>query len=235
MYWKAFQSEIDFLINIFTENGYNRNTLTNIATEYLRNINKPKSNDQNNTKNTKNIIKLSWVPILGPKLWKEFKNKDIKTVFTSGANLKSILCQNRSKLIPSSYPGGYTLNCSCNTEYIGETKKKVITRAIEYQQDSKKGKWESSGATAHCLKCHGQFNWLHPKTLSREARYKSRKIRESLEIKRSKCNSSKSNINRDDGNFVKTNTWTPFLRNINDLESALRNQRSHFKADMTSN
>ena len=112
----------------------------------------------------------------------------------------------------------------------------MITRTIEHQQDSIKGKWESSGATEHCLECHGQFNWLHPKTLSREARYKSREIRESLEIIRSKCNSSKVNINRDDGNFVKTNTWTILLRNINNLESALkRNQRSHCKADMTSN
>ena len=56
------QSEIDFLIDIFTENGHNRNTLTNIATEYLRNTNKPKRNDQNNTMNTKNITKLPWVP-----------------------------------------------------------------------------------------------------------------------------------------------------------------------------
>ena len=55
---KYLQSETDFLIDIFTENGHDRNTLTNIATEYLQNINKPKSNDQNNTKNTKNIIKL---------------------------------------------------------------------------------------------------------------------------------------------------------------------------------
>ena len=38
--------------------------MANIATEYLRNINKQKSNDQNNTNNTKNI-KLPWVPILG--------------------------------------------------------------------------------------------------------------------------------------------------------------------------
>ena len=136
---KHLQSEIDFLINIFTENGHNRNTLTNIATEYLRNINKPKSNDQNNNKNTKNIIKLPWVPILGPKLRKEFKKKKIKTVFTSGANLKSILCQNKSKLIPNSYPDVYTLNCICNAKYIGETKKKVITRTIEHQQDSIKG------------------------------------------------------------------------------------------------
>ena len=149
---KHLQSEIEFLIDIFTENGNSRNTLTNIATEYLQNINKPKSNDRNNTRNAKNIIKLPWVPILGPKLRKEFKKKKIKTVFTSGANLKSILCQNKSKLIPNSYPGVYTLNCSCNADYIGETKKKVITRTIEHQQDSIKGKWESSGATEHCLK-----------------------------------------------------------------------------------
>ena len=90
-----------------------------------------------------------------------------------------------------------------------------------------------SGATEHCLECHGQFNWLHPKTLSREARYKNKTIRESLEIKRSKWNSRKSNIIRDDGNFIKTNTWTPLLRNINDLESALHHQRCHCKVDMT--
>ena len=84
---KHLQSEIDLLIDIFTENGHNRNTLTNIATEYLRNINKPKSNDQNNNKNT---IKLPWVQILGPKLRKQFKKKKIKSALTSGANLKSI-------------------------------------------------------------------------------------------------------------------------------------------------
>ena len=111
----------------------------------------------------------------------------------------------------------------------------MINRTIEHQQDSLKGKWAISGATEHCLKCHCQFNWLQPNTLSREAIYKSRKIWESLEIKRSTCNSSKSNINCDDDNYVKTNTWTRLLRNINDLESALCNQRSHCKADMMSN
>ena len=80
------------------------------------------------------------------------------------------------------------------------------------------GNWESSGVMEHCLKCHGQLNWLQPKTLSREARQKRRKIRGSEEIKSSECDSSKSNINWD-GNIVKTNAWTPFLRNINDLES----------------
>ena len=74
---KYLQSEIDILFDIFTENEHNRNTLTNIATKYLRNINKPKTNDQNNTRNTKNI-KLPWVPILGPKLKKNLKRKTLK-------------------------------------------------------------------------------------------------------------------------------------------------------------
>ena len=94
-----------------------------------------------------------------------------------------------------------------------------MARTIKHQQDSIKGNWESSGVTERCLKCHGQFNWSHPKFLSREAKYKSRKFRESLESKRSKCDSSKCNINRDDGSLVKTNIWRHLLRDINDPES----------------
>ena len=75
---KYLQREIDVLIDIFTENGHNKNTLTNIATEYLRNINKPKSKDENNTKYIKNIINLPWVPILGPKLRKNLKRQTLK-------------------------------------------------------------------------------------------------------------------------------------------------------------
>ena len=32
--------------------------------------------------------------------------------------------------------------------------------------DSMSGKWESSGATDHTKECHGQFNWLHLKTVT---------------------------------------------------------------------
>ena len=35
-----------------------------------------------------------------------------KAVFTLGANIKFILCQNKSKVLPNSYPGVYALTCS---------------------------------------------------------------------------------------------------------------------------
>ena len=98
-----------------------------------------------------------------------------KTIFTSGRNLKYLICRNKSKLLPNSFPGVYQLGCTCNGLYIGETKKKAITRTTEHQQDSFNGKWESSGATEHCLECHGQFNWINPKTLSTEQQYHRRK------------------------------------------------------------
>ena len=72
---------------------------------------------------------------------------------TSGPNLKSLLCRNKTKLLSKSYLGVYELKCTCNSAYFGETKKKILTRTIEHQQDSFKGKWDNSGATE-------QFNML---------------------------------------------------------------------------
>ena len=71
--------------------------------------------------------------------------------------------------------------------------------SLEHQQDSFNGKWESSGATEHCLECHGKFNWINPKTLSTEQQYHRRKIRESLEIKKAKTNKGRIVLNRDEG------------------------------------
>ena len=130
----------------------------------------------------------------------------IKTIFTSGSNLKLLLCQNKTKLLHNSYLGVYKLQCTCNSVYFGETKKKILTMTIEHQQDSFKGKWNNSGATEHSLTCHRQLNWIHPKTIARENDYRKRKIREALEIKKAKYNKKIKFLNKDEGNLVKPNT-----------------------------
>ena len=95
-----------------------------------------------------------------------------------------MFCRNKTKLLAKSYPGVYELNST----YFGETKKKILTRTLEHQQDSFKGKWDNSGATGHSLTCHGQSNRIHWKTIARENDYRKRKIREALEIKKAKYN-----------------------------------------------
>ena len=106
----------------------------------------------------------------------------------------------------------YQLDCSCNGKYIGESKKRVLTRCIEHQQDSISRKWESSGATEHtCHECHGQFNWLHPKTVRISPYMYERKIHEVLEINKLKTITEKDKtftvLNRDNGDYITTNSW----------------------------
>ena len=84
-----------------------------------------------------------------------------------------------------------------------------MTRTIEHRQGSFKGKWDYFGATEHTLTCHGQFNCIHSKNIARENDCRKRKIREALEVKKAKCNIKLKVLNRDEGNLVKTKTWTP--------------------------
>ena len=141
-----------------------------------------------------------------------------KVVFQTGPSSKNILCKNRDNLIPNSYPGVYELKCSCGSVYNGETRKKIISRSIKHQQESIKGIRPSSGTTEHTKECHGHFDWLHPKTLSMKNRYYDRKVRESLEIGMTKVRYGQDKVlNRDNGNFVKTNAWKPLFKKIKTL------------------
>ena len=99
------------------------------------------------------------------------------------------------------------------------TKKRVLTRSLEHQEDSKAGKSEASAATEHSKNCHGRFNWLQPKTLAKLSNTHERKIKESLEINnletKAEYDKSIKVLNRDRGNIVNTNSWKPLFRRIN--------------------
>ena len=117
------------------------------------------------------------------------------------------------------FPSVYQIDCTCNALFFGETKKKTITRTIEHQEDGFNGKWECSGATEHSLECHGQFNWINSKTLSTEQRYHKRKIRKPLEFKKAKTSKRRKVLNRDEGNLVKANTWTPLFAKLTEKQT----------------
>ena len=95
----------------------------------------------------------------------------------------------------------YQLDCSCNGTYISESKKIALTWCIEHQQDSIKSNWESSGAIEHTKECHGQLNWIQPRTIPVMSNIYKKKVREALEI--SKLNTLKA---------LKQLVWTLLLR-----------------------
>ena len=70
----------------------------------------------------------------------------------------------------------------------------------------------------HTKECHGCFDWLHPKTISIKNSYYDRKVRESLEIDMAVVKYGQEKVlNRDNGNFVKTNAWKPLFRKMKTL------------------
>ena len=103
---------------MFVENGHDRNHLYSLIREYKRQTPKTENTDSN-------IVKLPWIPIIGPKIRKELRKTQCKAIFKT-KKLKNILYNNES--LPNSYPGVYELSCDCGREYIGETKKCVINQ-----------------------------------------------------------------------------------------------------------
>ena len=55
--------------------------------------------------------------------------------------------------------------------------------------------------------------------LSTVQKYQRRKIRESLEFKKAKTNKRRNVLNGNEGNLVKTNTWTPLFVKLTEKET----------------
>ena len=73
-------------------------------------------------------------------------------------------------------------------------------------------------ATEQTKEFHGHFDWFYPKTLSMKNRYYDRKVREPLEIDMMVIRYGQHRVlNRDNGNFVKTNVWKPLLKKMKTL------------------
>ena len=200
------EQEIEFIINVFVENGYERKVLENIVKDQGKTNQKPKQKKEK-------YVSLPWIPGLSSKLRKVFKNVGYSVSFKSQPNLKQILTsRNKDKLPPNSQPGVYFIPCECQGGYTGQTKKRIISREKEHEKDVFLEKISDSALAEHCSKCNGIIQWSNTRTLAIESNCFKRCVRESLEIRRMKTGpDDDKGINRDYGKYVKTNTWNSLL------------------------
>jgi len=195
--------EINFLVEMFVENGYQRSMLRNIVTNY--GVNSTIERDP-----TKPVVRIPWIPVIGPKLRKTLKKYGCSVIFSSGRNLKDMLCNHKTPLPKNSGSGVYKLECECSSVYVGETKKQIRTRIKEHEHDVFKGKWKASGATEHAERCQQAFKWEDVTTIANEPDYRRRKVREAIEIRRAR-RSDRLCVNKDNGNIMKTSHWDHLL------------------------
>ena len=211
--------EIEFLKNIFIENGYNENHLKKIITSYQpRQLSRHKNELQTQRDNPDRPLhaSLPWIPGVSDKLKKLFKSANINTTFKSSSNLNDILCRkNKARLPTFSTPGVYMISCSCGKRYVGESGGTIKTRIKQHQKACFLEKSSDSDLAEHNATCDGQIQWEETKVLSREDHYFKRCIRESLEIRKQEVKpGSKNGLNKDNGKYLDTNSWEVILKTL---------------------
>ena len=96
---KYIKEEEEFLIDMFIENGYNKQLLKNLVIKYNNKKNN-KNNHENNTENrdSRNLKKLPWILNVSPKIKREFKKrgKDIALTLEKIYNKFSVKKQTKT-------------------------------------------------------------------------------------------------------------------------------------------
>ena len=209
---KYLADEIEFLIDVFVENGYRRKNLEKLAKTL------PTRRDEVND-NTKRVS-LPFVSSISKKLKKAYSKAGLKTVFKSGRTLETILSsRNKPTLSKNSSPGCYRVPCECGGNYIGQTKKQIRSRLNEHQKAIFTGNITDSALSEHSINCSYNIDWEKASSISTENNYRKRCVREALEIQRESIGPRKSKlINRESGLYVTTNSWHTLFNKINTAE-----------------
>ena len=160
--------ELEFLIDVFEENGYQRRHLKSIVeSQKHQRQQQQQQQQQSMAPDQSKIVKLPWIPGVSPKLRAIFRKAGYKAIFKSGSNLQTLRTKNNKSILPvNSNPGIYKISCTCGQTYIGETKMKVSTRIKQHQKSSFDGNTEHSGVCAHDANCTGDIMWEEKETQS---------------------------------------------------------------------
>ena len=199
--------EMEFLVSNFVENGYDEVVLRKIISEQDTARNQPDHDG------TKPMVKLPWMPVIGPQLRRSLRKHGCTVKFTSGRNLQNHLCRHKCPLPKNSAAGVYKLQCECSSVYVGESKKRVVTRIEEHRKDIFNGKWTNSGAAEHAKTCNQEFKWDDACTVAVEEDYTRRKIKEALEIRKLRRTDTRV-LNRDSGTMLQSSQWDVLLGRI---------------------
>ena len=63
---------------MFTENAYERKTLGKVTRNYFKELQNPPVNNKNISEDIDKVVKLPWIPIIGPNYGKRLKRKTLR-------------------------------------------------------------------------------------------------------------------------------------------------------------
>ena len=239
--------ELEFIIKVFQENGYEEHALRRWSKEVQDGINARSESTSQTTTNEEpaqtttneepaQTVSLPWIPGVSPSLKKAFRKAGYKVTFKANPNLMSILTKkNKAKLPANSYPGVYKIPCSCGVPpYIGKSKLRTNKRINQHKEYVTKEQWERSGAAQHAQTCPKGPLFEEAMTLKTDNRNFERSVREALEIQRHRSAPRFNGINKDEGQYLKTTFWMPYMDMVSKEEKE-RDQRRQLRNEQPPN
>lgn len=220
---KYLKEELEFLVNVFIENGYERSFLEKVIKDVESKLIRT---DENQTESLPTIT-LPWIPGVSQKLRKVYKKAGYRVAFKSNPNLQDILTKkNKVKLPDNSHPGVYSIPCGCGNvpPYIGQTKLQVTSRIDQHKDYVRKEKWDMSGIAQHSRLCSVGPLFDKTKTIKAEQNKFNRSVREALEIQKNCSGPKHGGINLDEGQYLKTTFWIPYMHHLTKNEKDRRNK-----------
>ena len=224
---KHLNNELEFLVNVFIENGYKESVLRKLVKDVGEKINRAPGGEKTTEETTLPTITLPWIPGISPKLRKVYRKAGYKVAFKANPNLQTILTKkNKVKLPPNSYPGVYGIKCGCSAPpYVGQSKKQIASRFEEHEYYVEKEQWQKSGAAQHARTCPAGPHFENMYTIKPIHNQFDRLVREALEIQKHGSGPKQGGINLDDGKFLNTTFWVPLMSTITKEENEKKRRK----------
>lgn len=192
------QEELEHLKKVFIRNGFNKEQIK----KFLRPKTRPTVTDDSTI--NQNFVILPFVSNISDKIGRILSKHKIKVAYNTTTKIKNLLNPLKDK-IPYNTCGVYQVPCTCGKVYIGETGRTIDTRLKEHKRHLRLIQPTKSAIAEHALDTLHDINFEKTKTISKTKNWKSRKIREAIEIIK-----HPNNFNRDNG-YELSDTWLPVI------------------------
>ena len=188
---------------------------------------------------SKGMVIIPYVEGLAEKLQRVFKKYNISTAMRPTNTLKSLLVHPKDKKdITQTSDLVYDIPCkSCDKSYVGETGRQFSYRLNEHQKDAEEVKnrkftraarkestseIHKSAITDHIAQENHVIDWKGAKVLDRDSNPFTRRVRESIQIRKKGAKV----LNRDDGAVYLDHVYTPLLRRSSRTTSSPSNKNN---------
>ena len=181
---------------MFRLNGYDDTQIKKTISKIKMNKGNKTLANINNNQNKEDVkrVFLPYIKGTTDRLSKTLRRRGFKVLFTPPNSIKKMVDSLKDPVDPKYFKGVYSIPCSCNKAYIGETGRSIETRMKEHMADLRHDRHKRSALAEHAHLTQHHICLENAKVIAKEDNLIKRKKREKIEI-----NMTNNCLNRDDG------------------------------------